>query len=105
MRLLVALLCFIPTTFLAVVAEATEARQAESATASVAADNEAGQNAAAVTHEMPPILNFGSLDGYYRVLAGEIGIAGVRYALFFLGALEALRSVCAALSLLLNNSR
>eukprot|EP00750_Incisomonas_marina_P000737 INCI1051.3.p1 GENE.INCI1051.3~~INCI1051.3.p1 ORF type:complete len:172 (-),score=42.81 INCI1051.3:494-1009(-) len=78
MRLLVALLCFIPTTFLAVVAEATEARQAESATASVAADNEAGQNAAAVTHEMPPILNFGSLDGYYRVLAGEIGIAGVR---------------------------
>ena len=26
----------------------------------------------------PPILNFGGLDGYYRVLAGEIGIAGVR---------------------------
>ncbi len=49
-------------------------------TAPTVADDIADDGAApvATTHETPPILNFGSLDGYYRVLGGEIGIAGVR---------------------------
>ena len=42
-----------------------------------ASDDEASEGLATV-HDVPPILNFGSLDGYYRVLAGEIGISRVR---------------------------
>lgn len=79
MRLLfTTLLCLVARTFLAVVAETPEALQEVTETQSATADSDAHDVAAAVTHEIPPILNFGSLDGYYRVLAGEIGIAGVR---------------------------
>ena len=40
---------------------------------------ESDPSSTASDNDLPPILNFGSLDGYYRVLAGEIGIVGVRY--------------------------